>query len=461
MIAPMLFMIQMRILPFLCLCCLLLACGARDGAALMVVPSNPNPVLPKPSLDTTDKFPRIPQKELMDLVQRRTIGYFWEGAHPFSGLALERSSSGDVVTSGGSGFGIMALLVAADRAWIPKDKILDRLLLILTFLDTKADKFHGAFPHWLNGRTGKVIPFSAKDDGADLVETAYLMQGLLCAKAYFSGNDPKEIQVRSLIQKLWEGVDWAWFAPMGAKALFWHWSPNVAWQMNLPIQGWNECLIVYVLAAASPTHAIDPSLYHQGWTRQGAFKNGKSFLGISLPLGPDWGGPLFFSQYSFLGLDPRKLRDAYAHYWEQNLRHTQINYAYCVQNPKGYLGYGPQVWGLSASDVPGGYAASDPSNDQGTICPTAALSAMPYLPEASLRAMEFYYYKLGNRLFGTYGFYDAFHLNSAWVAKDHLAIDQGPMVIMMENYRSGLLWKCFMQDSEVQKGLKRLGFEWD
>jgi hypothetical protein len=275
---------------------------------------------------------------LLDVVQRQTFRYFWDFAHPTSGMARERSNiaydyGNEVVTTGGSGFGIMALIVADHRKWVTHEQAVDRMLKIVNFL-YRADSFHGVFPHWMNGETGKVIPFGRKDDGGDLVETAYLFQGLLCARQYFSADDRKEDQIRSRINTMWEDIEWNWYTRDGRDNLYWHWSPNNGWAMNFPIRGFNECLITYILAASGDRNPVSSDVYHRGWAQSDFFKNGKTFYGYKLPLGFDYGGPLFFSQYSFLGLDPRGLKDRYADYWEQNHNHTLINHAYCLDNPK-------------------------------------------------------------------------------------------------------------------------------
>ena len=401
---------------------------------------------------------------LLDLVQRQTFRYFWDFAHPVSGMARERSNRAydygdEVVTTGGTGFGVMAVIVATERKWIARDTAARFLLRMVNFL-LKADSYHGVFPHWLDGATGKTIPFSRKDDGADLVETSYLFQGLLCAREYFNQpNDPVEATLRERIGWLWGDIEWDWFTRGGQEVLYWHWSPNNGWAMNFPIRGFNECLIVYVLAASGQRYPVSSAVYHRGWAESNFFKNGKTFYGIRLPLGFDYGGPLFFSHYSFLGLDPRGLKDRYADYWEQNRNHTLINREHCIRNPKEFKGYGPQCWGLTASDSYHGYDAHAPNNDNGTISPTAALSAFPYTPEYSMQALRYFYEELRSRIWGPYGFKDAFNLSRNWVADSYLAIDQGPIIGMIENYRSGLLWKLFMQNPDVQQGLKKLGFE--
>lgn len=410
-------------------------------------------------LDSSDKFPRITDEQLLTKVQQQTFRYFWDLAHPVSGLARERNTSGDIVTSGGSGFGIMAILVAVHRNFITRAEALTRLQTMVSFLKN-ADKVHGAFPHWLNGATGDIIAFSTKDNGADLVETSYLMQGLLTARQFFNGADAAETTLRADINSLWEGVEWSWFRKNNEQVLYWHYSNEYTWEMNMPIKGWNECLITYVLAASAPVHKIPKSVYDQGWASGGPMINNNNYFGVKLPLGPAFGGPLFFAHYSFLGLDPRGLSDAYGNYEQQVTNHSLINQKHCINNPNNQFGYSDQCWGLTASDISGGYAASSPTNDLGVIAPTAALSSMPYTPAESMKALKFFYYVLGDKLFKQYGFIDAFSLKDQWFADSFLAIDQGPVIIMIENHRSGLLWHLFMSCPEVKSGLQQLGFSY-
>ena len=404
----------------------------------------------------------LPDAELLDLVQRQTFRYFWDFAHPVSGLARDRgerdaTSGGDVISIGGSGFGVMALIVGVERGWITREEGLARLLTITGFLE-KATCYHGMFPHFLNGTTGQTIPFSRKDDGSDLVETAYLIAGLLCARQYFAGDGAEEKLLRGRIDWLWREVEWDWHTRGGLNVLFWHWSPNSGWSTEHEVRGWSECLIAYVLAVSAPRYPIRPDVYHRGWAEARHFLNRRPYYGIELPLGPDFGGPLFFAHYSFLGLDPHGLKDRYADYWEQNVRHSLINYEHCVRNPNGFAGYGPDCWGLTSSDNDHGYVDHSPTNDRGVISPSAALSSMPYTPEHSLRALRYFHGELGSKLWGQYGFADAFNPTTGWVAGTHLAIDQGPIVIMIENYRTGLLWRLFMSCPEIRDGLRRLDF---
>lgn len=411
------------------------------------------------SLDSSRKFPIISDDSLLTLVQKQTFKYFWDFGHPVSGLARERNTSGETVTSGGSGFGIMAIVTGIHRGFITRAEGLARMQKIVGFLKTTAKTFHGAFPHWLNGTTGAVIPFSAKDNGADLVETAYLMQGLLTARQYFTAGDAAETALRADINTLWNAVQWSWFRKNNDNVLYWHWSLDYNWDINMPIKGWNECLVTYTQAASSATYGIPRSVYDQGWASNGGMANNNAYYGIQLPLGPPYGGPLFFAHYSFLGIDPNGLTDAYANYLTQNKNHTLINYNYCKANPKGYFGYSDSCWGLTASDIKNSYAASSPTNDLGVIAPTAALSSFPYTPNESLKALKFFYYVLGDKIWREYGFVDAFSLHDIWFANSFLAIDQGPVIVMIENYRSQLLWNLYMSAPEIKNGMKSLGFQ--
>jgi hypothetical protein len=413
------------------------------------------------ALDTTDKFPQISDSALLTLIQQQTFKYFWDFGDPTSGMARERNSDATTVTTGGSGFGVMSILVGIQRNFITRAQGLARIDTIVNFLTNKAQRYHGAFPHWMNGTTGATIPFSTQDDGADLVETSYMMQGLLTARQFFNTGDPTETALRASINNLWNGVQWNWFRQNGQNVLYWHWSPDFNFAINQPINGWDEAMIVYALAASSTvdSNRIPKIVYDNGWAENGAIKNGNLFYGIQLPLGPDFGGPLFFAHYSFLGINPNNLTDAYADYWMQDQNHSLINYNFCVANPHNFNGYSSNCWGLTASDEQGGYSAHSPTNDDGVISPTAAVSSLPYTPTQSMNAIRFFYYKLGDKIWGQYGFTDAFDLTNVWFATSDLAIDQGPQIVMIENYRSGLLWNLFMSCPEVKTGMKSLGFQ--
>ncbi len=406
---------------------------------------------------------------LMDTVQRRTFQYFWEGGEPYSGMARERyhidnvypAGGPEVVTSGGSGFGIMAILSGIDRGYVSRQEGLERMDKIVTFLE-KADRFHGAYPHWWNGETGKVLPFGSKDNGGDLVETAFLMQGLLAVHQYYVNGTSDEKELAARIDKLWREVDWNFYRQNGQNVLYWHWNPTDGWAMNFPVHGYNECMIMYILAAASPTHGIPATVYNEGWAQNGQIVSPHTVEGIKLHLryqGTE-AGPLFWAQYSFLGMNPNGLQDKYCPSYFNEMRNlTLVNRAYCIRNPKHYTGFGPDCWGLTASYSVNGYAAHAPNEreDLGVISPTAALSSIVYTPEYSLQVMR-HLYGMGEKVFGPYGFYDAFSETDNWYPKRYLAIDQGPIAVMIENYRSGLLWKLFMSHPDVQNGLNKLGF---
>lgn len=406
---------------------------------------------------------------LIDSVEHRTFRFFWEGAEPNSGMTPERihmdgdypQNDADVVTSGGSGFGLMALLVGMHRGWITQAEGVGRVEQIVGFLE-RADRYQGAFPHWWYGHTGRTKPFSTYDDGGDLMETALLIQGLLCTRQYLQKAIVGEQQLIKRIDRLWQEVNWNFYRKDGEQVLYWHWSPTYGWKMDFPVHGYNECLIMYVLAASSPTHPIPPSVYHQGWAQGGAIVSPHTVEGIPLHLRYQGGeaGPLFWAQYSFTSLDPEGLRDEYCNDYFQEMRNlTLVNRAYCIRNPKGWKGFGSDCWGVTASYSPGGYYAHAPteSEDRGVISPTAAISSIVYTPQQSLQVMR-HLYAMGDAVWGRYGFYDAFSESEDWFPRYYLAIDQGPIVAMIENYRTGFLWRLFMSHPDIQRGLQALGF---
>lgn len=327
----------------------------------------------------------LTDEALLDTVQRRTFNYFWDGAEPNSGLARERihmdgvypENDRNVVTSGGSGFGIMAVLAGIDRGYVTREEGLARMERIVSFLET-ADRFHGAYPHWWYGDTGRVKPFGQKDNGGDLVETAFVMQALLAVHQYYAGGSPQEKALAARIDKLWREVDWNFYRQGDQNVLYWHWSPEYGWEMNFPVHGYNECLIMYILAAASPTHGVPAAVYHEGWAQNGAIVSPHQVEGIELHLryqGTE-AGPLFWAQYSFLGLDPNGLKDEYCPGYFGEMRNlTLVNRAYCIRNPKHYKGFGADCWGLTASYSVDGYAAHAPNegDDRGVISPCRPL----------------------------------------------------------------------------------------
>ncbi len=423
------------------------------------------------STDGGNESASLSDDSLLTHIQRQTFQYFWDGAEPTSGLARERIhidgeyplNDQDVVTIGGSGFGMMALLVGIERQFVSRQAVVERFERILSYLE-KADRFHGAWPHWLDGPTGKAKPFSDNDNGGDIVETAFMAQALICVREYFQQGNEQEKQLAAHADALWKSIEWNHYRQGGQHVLYWHWSPTAGWAANHPIRGYDECLITYVLAASSPTHGIPAEVYHQGWARGGAIRSSAERYGHPLVLKHNVRdsagvGPLFWAHYSYLGLDPRGLKDRYADYWQLNRSHALVHHDYCVENPKGYKGYGSHAWGLTASYSIDGYAAHEPGNDLGVISPTAALSSFPYTPEYSMEMARYLYEQLGDKVWGKYGFYDAYSETDDWFPRRYLAIDQGPIPVMIENHRTGLLWRLFMQAPEIKSGLEKLGFE--
>ncbi len=414
--------------------------------------------------ETKVRAGRADDEALMDMVQRYTTRYFHEFAHPATGMARERTNdtNGDIVTTGGTGFGVMALVAGSKRGYLTREEAGRQIGRIVGFLE-RAERFHGAWAHWYDGDTGRPFNFSPLDDGGDLVETAFLVQGLLTARQYFADGTTEERGVADRITALWEGVEWDWYT-RGTDSLYWHWSPNHGWKMNHRIKGHDETIITYILAAASPTHPIGRRVYETSYKTSDYYLNGKSYHGIELALGMEYGGPLFFTHYSFLGLDPRGLSDGAVDYFAQNRNHALIHRAYALDRANLRNGFGPGAWGYTSSDDPvAGYSSHHPGTpaENGTIAPTAALSSIVYTPAESMEAMRHYYYDLGRLIFGSYGFYDSFNLGMTrgqQVVRSCLAIDQGPIAVMIENYRSGLIWELFMRNPEIKTGLDRLGF---
>lgn len=419
-------------------------------------------------------------EELLTMVQEAAFRYYWEGAELNSGLAKENiAGRHNMIASGASGFGVMALIVGTERNFITRDQSVERFLRILNFLE-KADKFHGAFSHFIDGTTGRAEPFfGSRDNGGDLVETSFLLQGLLTARAYFNKEDADEKMIRDKITAIWENTEWDWYRRFpDSKFLYWHWSPDQEWIINHKLIGWNETMVTYLLAIASPTHPVPASLYYTGWanldstgqeyrsgwggTTDGSmYTNGKTYYDIKLDVGVSNGGPLFFIHYSYLGYDPHQLTDRYTNYFVNNQNIARINYRYCVDNPGNFEGYSDSCWGLTASDGPFHYAADEPvpGRETGKMAPTGAISSFPYTPDESMKALRNYYHNYGKFLWGEYGFRDAFNLTSNWCSEIYMGLNQAPMAVMIENYRTGLLWKLFMSDRDVKQGLDKLNQE--
>ena len=293
-----------------------------------------------------------------------------------------------IVATGATGLGISALVAAVHRKFITRDQGLGRLEKLLSFLE-RAPRYHGAWSHYYNEETGETMPlFGMYDNGGDIIETSYVIQGLLTARGYFDRKDAREKSLRERITALWEAVEWDWFRMTpDSPFLYWHWSPQWGHRIQHPLIGFNETVPTYLFAIASPTHPVPASMYYSGWAsqdkraqdyRQGwsgspdgrLYANGNTYFGIKLDVGVSTGGPLFFIHYIFMGFDPRELRDRYTDsYFENSRAIAEINRAYCIANPKGFKGYGANAWGLTASFGWNGYTtpAPDQWNDDGTI----------------------------------------------------------------------------------------------
>lgn len=392
-------------------------------------------------------------KNLLDNWQKKTFNYFYEGASP-TGMALEGNDRGDggVVTSGGSGFGVMALVVGMERKWITRETGVAQLLKIVKFLG-KAERFHGVWSHWYN-QDGTAHPFGSQVDTGDLIETSFMVAGLLAANEYLTDNVAYEKEVRDSIESFMQTIEWDFYA--GTDGLYWLWEQpkNLKW---LKIQGWNEGMIAYILAMGAPDHQkISADIYDKGFFNSGSIHiTGRQFSGYPLELGESKGGPLFFSHYSFLGLNPHLMEDKYVNYWMQNQAHTLINRHYCVYEANTSYLYSEKDWGLTAcyGTAPNtDYKARSPLNDDGVIAPTAALSAFPYTPFYSTQVLM--RLNSDDMVHGKYGFADSYSPSARTAEKRHLAIDQGPIVVMMENYRSGLIWNLMMKNKYVIRGLQ-------
>ncbi len=397
-------------------------------------------------------------------VQAAGIRYFTDYAHPVSGLGREWGRVNPphhvrrVCALGASGMGLMNMVVGLERGLLPAAETRQLLLRILRFVQEKAERYDGALPHWLDGTTGKTIPF-ARIGGADIVETAFFMQGLLVVREYFAGTDAVDTEIRTRADAVWRDVRWDRFVDKKNR-LYWHW-PIEGRKRPLLITGSNEGHIAYLLAVASPTHPAPDAVYHDGWVGTHRVLN-KDYYGVRLEVGRPHGFPLFWTHYSYMGLDPRGLRDKHVRdYFDHHRNAALVHWHHAKENPGGFEGYGPLRWGLTSSSGPDGYGGWSPVHkDNGTIAPTAALSSMPYLPEQSLAMLEDLYAERGADLWGEFGFYDAFNDSRNWTAKGFwIGIDVGPIAPMIENHRTGLCWKLFMQAPEIKAAVARLGIQ--
>jgi hypothetical protein len=406
-------------------------------------------------------------EQFLDSIQEATFKFFWDYAHPVSGLIRDNYEPAGVTNTcalGGTGMGLMAICVGSERGFVTRTDAAQRVLKTLNFLNDVTPRYHGAWAHFADGDTGQTLAvINSYDNGADLVETAYIAEGLLTVRQYFNSGDTTETQIRNLATQMWEGIDWYWYLRRtdpnytNNESLYWHWSPDYNWAMDMPIHGFNECQITYLLAIASPTHPIPASCYYNGWT-SGGYKNGSTYYGYKQWVG-GFESCMFFTHYTQLGFDPRNKYDNFCNYFDNSRNIALIDRAYCIANPKGYTDYNEFVWGMTASYNPWGYGAHAPgSPDNGTISPTAALSSTPYTPTESIAAMKHFYHNYNGKIWGPFGFTDAFNPTVDWFSQAYIAIDQGPILIMIENYRTSLCWNAFMANPEITQMLDKIGW---
>jgi hypothetical protein len=395
----------------------------------------------------------------LDLVQHTAFDYFWYETNPQNGLVKDRSSYTSLSSIAAVGFGLSALTVGIDRGWISREVGRARVLTTLTFLwnsphgpEADATGYNGFYYHFLDMQTGR------RDGDTELstIDTALLLGGVLHVQEYFDQLDATEARIRTLADALYRRVDWPWMQVRSVK-LCHGWKPETGF---LPHDwgGYNEAMILYLLALGSPTFPISP----QAWTAWTSSYDWQTHYGQAFVVFP----PLFGHQYSHVWVDFRNIQDTYMRakgldYFENSRRATLANRAYAIANPHGWADYGENVWGLTASDIPSSYSARGappPERDDGTITPTAAGGSFAFTPHESLAALRHMYATYRTQIWGPYGFKDAFNPSMKWFATDYLGIDQGPIVLMIENYRSGRIWHVFMQHPAIQRGLEHAGF---
>jgi hypothetical protein len=415
------------------------------------------------SLDsaTISATPRVLGDEaFLELVQHTAFDYFWYEVNPKNGLIKDRSSNPSLSSIAAVGFGLSALTVGIDRGWISREAGRHRVLTTLTFLanipqgpEPDAGGYKGFYYHFLDMHTGR----RAWDTELSTIDTALLLGGVLHVRQYFNQPDAAEARIRTLADTLYQRVEWPWMQVRSAKICH-GWEPERGF---LPYDwgGYNEAMILYLLALGSPTFPVKADAW-SAWTSSYAWESHYGHEFVTFP-------PLFGHQYSHVWVDFRNTQDAYMRekgldYFENSRRATLANRAYAIANPLGWDDYSNNVWGLTASDIPKSYlarGAPPAENDDGTITPTAIGGSFAFTPHESLAALRHIYSTYRTQIWGPYGFKDAFNPSMKWFASDYLGIDQGPIVLMIENYRTDRIWDAFMQHAAIQHGLKRAGFE--
>lgn len=403
--------------------------------------------------------------EFLDYLQQTTFDYFWYEANPTNGLVRDRSQPNSFASIAGVGFGLTGIGIAIDRGWITREQGRQRVLVTLrTFRDgpqgtgaTGTIGYKGWFYHFLGLNTAT----RAWSSELSSIDTGLLLAGVLDAKQYFDANQPDEVEIRSAADTIFNRVDWQWMAN-GANSLTMGWKPESGFIASRWI-GYNEAMVLYILGLGAATNPL-PAIHWSSWTSGYAWRTNRGYAYVEFP-------PLFGHQYSHCWIDFRHIADPYMNargisYFENSRRATLAQRAYCIANPGGFAGYGSNVWGITACDGPGfgsfaGYnarGAPPAQNDDGTLAPTAVGGSLPFAPEVCLPTLRNLYDQFRTNLWTGYGFRDAFNLTANWWDPDVLSIDQGAMLLMIENYRSQKIWRRFMRLPEIRRGLQSAGF---
>ena len=412
---------------------------------------------------TPRSAPALTTEALLDTLQHTAFDYFWNEANPTNGLIKDRSTLSSPCSIASLGFGLSAICIGIDHGWVSRDDGRARIRTALQTLWTKPQGnalsgtigYKGLYYHFLD------MPGALRTWDCELstIDTALLFAGIIDAKQYFDTADPVDVEVRALADSIYYRADWE-FMRNFAPSIYMGWKPGTGFSTFGQWIGYNEAMILFILALGSPTHPVPATT----WTAWTSGYNWSTQYGQTYVIFP----PLFGHQYSHCWIDFRSIYDTYMAnrgitYFENSRRATLAQRAYCIANPSGRVGYGANQWGLTASDGPTGYNArgAPPSqNDDGTISPTAVGGAVPFAPEVAIPALHHLYDTYGPQLFSTYGFRDAFNLtvNPDWYDTDYIGIDQGPIIVMIENYRTGKVWQRFMANPDIQRGLQRAGF---
>lgn len=435
-----------------------------------------------------------PLPPLFDDIERRTFDYFWDTTDASNGLAPDRYPEQPFSSIAAIGFALTAYPIGVERAWVTREQAAERTLKTLRFLRdvpsgpeaTGKAGYRGFYYHFLDMRSG--LRFGNWVELSS-VDTGLLMMGVLFAQSYYDRDDAGEREIRDIADRLYRRVEWDWMQarkPLIAMG----WNPGKGF-IDHDWRGYNEAMLVYVLALGSPTHPVQPEAW-QAWTRTYDRNWGELQGQTHLRFGPQFG-----HHYSHVWIDFRGIQDAYMRdkgldYFENSRRATLAQHAYAVANPMRWKGYDGEVWGLSASDGPQGttltyrgeqrefrgYSARGPGPidgfDDGTLAPTAVLASLPFAPDLVIPAAEAMRTRYGDDLYGRYGFLDAFNPSfdyrvplatgkvvpgKGWFASDHLGIDQGPILAMIANHRDGFVWHVMKRNPYIRRGLERAGFE--